>query len=243
MTSKLRSSTRKGARLELLGVKTFVSEETILGRKLARASKSSTATTNSDVAATACSLMLFELLSARQSKLTRIDSPRAGILAVAVSCCFPWALLEDWANSSAIHLSASVCSSSEDPATPFWVEVGLAIKVNKMSSCPDRSGARERPHPVRRRTDMHWRQSSRARTGTVREILKTCEMGTKTYSANLESTASGLELTACRALSSLVKASTRSFLWLGLCASVAVTCSSSMQGCFSCEVSVELGES
>jgi hypothetical protein len=75
--------------------------------------------------------------------------------------------------SSDIHRKAKDCSSSEVAEMPFSAEEGLARKVKRMRSCPDRAGSRPPPQPAESNVEMHSRQSSSALTGTCRDILST----------------------------------------------------------------------
>lgn len=172
-TSKLCSTTRKPGRLLLLGVNTFVKDETILGRKLARASSSSIALMVPLSAHIAWNLTLFELLSVRLSSMTSTASPRAGILVVAVIAFRPCFVRDVSVISSDAHLSANDCSSSEVAEMPFSMDEGLARNVKRMRSCPDRAGSRPPPQPADSKVEMHSKQSSSALTGTCREILST----------------------------------------------------------------------
>ena len=165
--------TRKPALLLLPGVRILVREETILGKKLARASSSAIALVKAFSAVTAWDLTAFEPLSVRLSSMTRTASPSAGIFGVAVKACLPLLVLDASVTSSAMHLKASAWSSSEVAAMPFSAEEGLARNVKRIRSCPDRAGSSPPPHPVHRSADTHSRQSSSARTGTCRESRRT----------------------------------------------------------------------
>jgi len=169
--------------------------------------------------------------------MRRTASPSAGTLAVAVMASFDCLVRDVSSRSSAMHLKDRACSSSEVAVMPFSAEDGLARKVKRMRSCPDKAGSRPPPQPSRRRVEMHSRHSSRARTGTWRESLSTWEMGTKAYSASLGSSRPGLLVIDWSVLSRFVSAATSSFLESGRCAKTAVTCNSWMHGCFNLGVS------
>lgn len=192
-----------------------VSDDTILGKKLARASSSTIAVFSCLITSTAASLMLFHWLSARLSKVMRIASPNAGILLVAVRASLAGCEREASLSNSLMHLKDSACSSSEVAVMPFSADDGLAKKVHRINSCPDSAGSRPPPQPERRRTNTHSRQSSRARTGTCRERRSTCETGTKAYSASLESRVPGRETMEVRVLNKLVRASIKRRFPLG----------------------------
>ena len=165
--------TRNPALLVLPGVNILVKDDTIFGKKLARASSSAIAVFKAFTTVAAASLTLFELLSARLSNVTRTASPNAGMLLVAVRASLPDLVRKTPVRSSPMHLKASACSSSDVAAMPLSADEGLARKVNKIRSCPDRAGSRPPPQPERKSVDIHSRLTSSARTGTCRDSLRT----------------------------------------------------------------------
>ena len=211
----------------------LLSDETILGKKLASASSSAMTSSSAFNARTACILISFELAPVRLSSITSTAAPKAGMFSVAVMASLPWCMRRISVKRSIILCNASDRSSSEVAAMPLSVEEDFAKKVKRIRSCPDKAGSRAPPQPARSRHEMHCKHSSRARTGTCCEILSTWDIGTNAYSESLASIEPGRAVIDWSVMSKLVSACTNSFLASGLCPRLAVMCRSCIHGCFS----------